>query len=295
MRYPDFFILGAPKCGTTSLYEYLRLHPSIFMSYPKEPNYYCSDVPSIKKVATREAYLGLFEAAALTAKCGEASACGLYSRVAVPRILRDQPSAKFFACVRNPFDMFISYHGQLLFDRREKVSDPEEAWRVYLAEFQTGSEQRLDLLDYGGMCAIGQQVKRLLSSVDRSRVHFVFSDDVRKDARSVYETVLAFLEVPSDGRMEFPVHNQRKAHLFPAIGEFIRNPPFPFDKMKNSARNIFVAAGREPPHLYHRYLTSRARKPVFRPEFRRELLNYFADDIRILEEVTGRDLSAWRM
>ena len=44
MKRPDFFIVGAFKAGTTALYEYLRAHPQIFMSVPKEPMYFGQDL-----------------------------------------------------------------------------------------------------------------------------------------------------------------------------------------------------------------------------------------------------------
>src|SRR5258706_7889695 len=44
-RKPDFFIVGAPKSGTTALYNYLKLHPDIFLSPLKEPNFFASDMP----------------------------------------------------------------------------------------------------------------------------------------------------------------------------------------------------------------------------------------------------------
>ncbi|MCH9035408.1 MAG: sulfotransferase [Planctomycetes bacterium] len=44
MNKPDFFIVGAPKCGTTSLYEYLRQHPEVFMSRIKEPHFFGRDL-----------------------------------------------------------------------------------------------------------------------------------------------------------------------------------------------------------------------------------------------------------
>ena len=45
MNKPDFFIVGALKCGTTSLYEYLRQHPEVFMSRIKEPHFFGRDLP----------------------------------------------------------------------------------------------------------------------------------------------------------------------------------------------------------------------------------------------------------
>ena len=44
---PDFFIVGAPKCGTTSLAEYLNSNPRVFVTNPKEPFYFCKDFNNI--------------------------------------------------------------------------------------------------------------------------------------------------------------------------------------------------------------------------------------------------------
>ena len=57
---PNFFIVGAPKCGTTALYEYLRPHPNVFMPEIKEPHYFAKDLgtyPRIKKAIHRAAAL----------------------------------------------------------------------------------------------------------------------------------------------------------------------------------------------------------------------------------------------
>ena len=61
-RRPDFFILGAPKCGTTALSEYLRQHPRVFVSRPKEPHYFCADFDYYYAPGQRseEHYLRLF-------------------------------------------------------------------------------------------------------------------------------------------------------------------------------------------------------------------------------------------
>ena len=45
-RRPDFFIVGAAKSGTTSMHDYLRQHPAVFMPAIKELNYFGSDRPS---------------------------------------------------------------------------------------------------------------------------------------------------------------------------------------------------------------------------------------------------------
>ncbi len=104
MRKPDFFIIGAPKCGTTALATYLAEHPNIQLSDPKEPHYFCKDLkaggPPVAsdKDYVRRFFPGLEESGASAA--GEASVWYLYSDVAVRNILRFQPDAKFIVMLR---------------------------------------------------------------------------------------------------------------------------------------------------------------------------------------------------
>jgi hypothetical protein len=56
MRKPDFFIVGAPKSGTTAMYEYLKAHPEIFMCR-KEPHFFGSDLYSPWYIRDLEKYL----------------------------------------------------------------------------------------------------------------------------------------------------------------------------------------------------------------------------------------------
>ncbi len=292
MRFPDFFIAGAPKCGTTSLYEYLRTHPSIFMPFPKEPNHYCPDVKDFCSIGDRDAYLSLYKDAPNDARWGEGSTFYLCSRKAAPTILKDNPNAKFIVCLRDPVDMFLSYHGQVLFGQREMIKDPELAWRAQSA--RSSSSGMIELLDYSLICSLGAQVERLLAHVPRSQVHFVLFDDIARKPQAVYEGILAFLGLRTDGKRDFQVHHPRKSHRFPAVGRFVRNPPFPFDRIKNFLRRAITATGREPPHLYRDLLTVRAEKPKIDPRFHQELQTHFASDVRLLQQLTGFDLSAWQ-
>src|SRR6266566_130247 len=110
MRVPDFFIVGAPKCGTTSLYRMLRQHPRIFMPDLKEPRFLASDAwaapgsPSgpISYPQTLEEYLALFDEAREDQLVGEATTLYLWSRTAAARIAELSPAARIIAILREP-------------------------------------------------------------------------------------------------------------------------------------------------------------------------------------------------
>jgi hypothetical protein len=113
-RFPDFFIVGAPKCGTTALHYYLSGHPSVFMPQEKEPQFFSSDIAGLRRHNDLPSYLSLFAGAPKDALIGEASPVYLFSRQAIPAILTLRPDAKFIVMMRNPVEMARAFHAQML-------------------------------------------------------------------------------------------------------------------------------------------------------------------------------------
>src|SRR5580658_7439936 len=107
---PDFVLVGAPKCGTTAIHTTLQQHPQLFLSGIKEPHYFAYDFPRRREVETIEDYDHLFACAQPAQLRGEASAHYLSSKEATAAILQRRADAKFIALVRNPVNMFVSWH-----------------------------------------------------------------------------------------------------------------------------------------------------------------------------------------
>lgn len=300
-RKPDFFIIGAPKAGTTSLYTYLAEHPRIFMPSMKEPFYFCDDMPLYREKATlvpnMTTYLELFAPATdehLT--CGEASPLYLFSKVAAPNILAFNADARFIVMLRNPVDLVHSFHSQLVFGLHEAVADFEQAWRLQQARAE-GRRVPKDclapqLLQYRQVGMLGAQLARLLTHVCPTRVKVLLFDDFAADPRSQYEDVLAFLGVPSDHRSEFPRENANKLRRSRTIARWLRRPPFPLNVVRRQYLRRFGADS-----WAVRYPASLNRKPAQRTplttDMRRELEGDFHDDVRLLEHLVPRDLSNW--
>src|SRR5690349_11034979 len=128
---PNFFIVGAPKCGTTALYEYLRHHPNIFLPKVKEPHFFATDLGAYPSVKTMDQYLGLFhDSNEAQVRIGEASVYYLRSDTALPKIREFNPAAHIIAMFRNPVEMVHALHSQLLYVGIEDVPDFEAAWRL---------------------------------------------------------------------------------------------------------------------------------------------------------------------
>ena len=133
-RAPDFFIVGHPKCGTTALYEMLRVHPQIYMPDLKEPWFLASDMRprfqpprSAPPLQTLEEYLALFRDAEPQQRAGEASSSYLLSHTAAGEIAELCPDARIIAILREPASFLASLHNQLLRTHVETEKDLKRA------------------------------------------------------------------------------------------------------------------------------------------------------------------------
>ena len=105
-RGPDFMIIGATKCGTTSLYEYMKGHPQVLPAILKEIDYF--RLPE----RGRQWYLSHFPRipdAGVRFVTGEASTCNLCLSDCKDRVLADYPSTRLIALLRDPVDKAISH------------------------------------------------------------------------------------------------------------------------------------------------------------------------------------------
>jgi hypothetical protein len=299
-KRPNFFIVGAPKCGTTALSEYLREHPRAFVTQPKEPHFFSRDFPYYYAPgqATLEHYLQLYEAAPADAiALGEASVWYLYSREAIRRIHEFAQDARIIAMVRNPVELVPSLHSQMRYMQDEDQPDPERAWELQAEREQGRSLPRTcrvpEFLQYGKAAKLGEQVRRLLDLVPRDRVKIVVFDDFRADTRAVYAEVLDFLGLPDDGRREFPTVNPNKQHRAEAIARLTQRPPRTLVRVANAVKRV---TGIQRFGVLDRLRRSNRRTATRReisPAFEARLKDYFREDVELLGTLIERDLGHW--
>lgn len=298
MRKPNFFIVGAPKCGTTALHAYLSTHPNLFLCEPKEPNYFSTDFPTHRYVTEEKDYLRLFSDASDEAtNLGEASAWYLYSREALPNIHNFDPQAKIIAMVRNPVDMVPSLHGMLLLNFAEDEKDLERAWELqvsrragegFASDRNRGFDPKTCL--YADVCKLGAQIDRLLEVFPREQVHIVVFDDFVRDTKTCYENVLHFLQVPLDERTEFPPENVRrhfKSQQVAWINWKIR------DLGASVKRKLGIVRSFDVLDKLNRLNERKEERPKLKPELKKKMVAEFRADIEKLANLTHRDLSHW--
>ncbi|RKZ85462.1 MAG: sulfotransferase [Candidatus Parabeggiatoa sp. nov. 1] len=299
MLKPNFFIVGAPKCGTTALSEYLRTHPQIFFSTPKEPFYFSTDLIK-SSFHTEHDYLEKCFKGSTSQHLaiGEGTTHYLYSQVAVKNIMKFNPVAKIIVMLRNPIDLVYSWHSELISWGGEDIVDFKEAWNKQLARkegiYLPKSCPPQKWLFYSEIALLGQQLERLYQSVPREQVLVIWFDDFISQTPQVYNQVLQFLGVSPDGHQEFPKINENKV---------IRLPWLKFSMESLRASWLGKAVIRAKKQLGIKTLgigpliavfnTKIQPRPPLDPIMRKVLIEEFREDIEKLSGLLDRDLSHW--
>jgi len=300
MPKANFFIVGAPKCGTTALSQYLRNHQQIYMTTPKEPGFFSEDLPGLRYVQSLDEYDRLYRLASLTGfpARGEASPSYLRSRVAIERIREYNPAAKLIVMLRNPLEMLLSYHAQLVFSLYEDQTDFDTAWRLQ-SERAAGRCiparcREPGLLRYREIALLGDQLERVYRVFPREQVLVVLHDEFRRDTRAVYEKALAFLGLPSDGRTDFPAVNRAKIARWAWLNRLLHTPPdWALDLLRKLSgsrlHNLAVSV-----HGRLNALNSIARRPTLPGLLvRQELVAILRPQAEKLELLLGIKLPHW--
>lgn len=306
MHKPNFFIVGAPKAGTTSLSSYLSDHPQVFIPKNKEPSFFVRrfiiDERRLRLrpyLRSEEGYLELFSEVKEQHKAiGDASVNYLRFSEALEDIKRFNPEAKIIVLVRNPVDLVQSLHAQLLYEFRETERDFARAWRLQFDREQGHhlpiSRLFYDDLLYGRMAKLGEQLERLLQIFPLDQIKIILFEDFMGNPQNTYCETLKFLEIQKDERSFFPVFNQRRAHKHEVLGRAYNTLPI---WMRFFIRRTKQSLGIESfgiNRLLKRVNTKAVTPAKLETEFSRELNDYFAEDITKLECILGCDLSHWR-
>ena len=289
-KEPNFFIVGAPKCGTTSLAAWLAVHPQVYMSPVKEPYHFATDM-GYTNFRDQKKYLSLFsDVPSEQTAVGEASAGYLYSRSAIKNILDNNSESKFIAIVRNPIEMAQSLHQQFVYDGDETILSFEQAWQAQEMRKKGMNIPKMTreprFLLYFEACQLGSQIQKMYQMVNKHNRLILVLDDIRDNPRQEWLKIQQFLGIQDDQRIEFPTLNQAKKHKSQNLAklfnlqlrarEFFRIPSFGTGILqKLNTHNIAK------------------KKKVCSPSFHETLVKAFTDEIHLLEQLLYRDCSHW--
>jgi hypothetical protein len=287
---PSFFIVGAPKAGTTALHAYLAAHPQVCMSKVKEPNFFSYDAIAKQKLyyqhkstTNLNAYLNLFECDKQAKISGEGSVSYLFYECVAEKIKAFNADAKIIISLRNPVARAVSHYqmdfslGLVPFSFDQIVSNganhPKSG--IYF-------QQYILLSDYL------PQIERYLNVYTQKDVLFILHEELTKNPTSVLEKLSNFLDIHyspeytsleqvnvSGASSNSVIRSLYKSSNFRSIS----NAVIP-KRIKNYLRNS---------------LFSKDSLPVPNAETLAILRERFQKEKSKLEQITGLNLKDWKL
>lgn len=297
---PNFFIVGAPRCGTTSLHRYCSQHPEILMSNTKEPCFLAPDFWSPYYPQTEEEYLSCFQGYKGQKMVGESTSFYLFSDSAAQRIHEFSPKAKIIAMLRDPVDRVVSMHARRLKLGSENIARIEDALdaesdRMKGKRIPSGFTYPRKYYLYREFGNYVKQLERYFHEFGRENVHVIIFDDFRRDTEGEFVKVCDFLGVSAAFKPDFSIHESAQTPRFVMFYRaFFRIRQATIRSLKpimpSPLRKLLL-------HLYNvaKEMNMKNGRVPISTETRVALTLYYDQEIRDLEKLLSKDLSCWRL
>lgn len=305
MKLPNFLIIGTAKGGTTSLYAYLRQHPEIFMSVPKEPTFFGNegtdglfngphdeDRAYHSRVITSFAdYSALFRDVTDQKAIGEASIYSLYLPSAPAQIKKYVPKATMFAVLRNPADRAYSAYLHVVRQARERRSFAE----ALALEPERIRQKWNPLWHFKAMGWYYQQIKRYYEMFGREQVHVYLFEDFQKDPVGIIREVLDILGLSTSFTPDMSKrYKESYVPKYPAIEMVLHQSRIKVQFAKQKWPKPIRWRAKYLENLIDKLAQpNRIEPPPIPAAVRASLLSDYQDDILRLGDLLQRDLSHW--
>jgi len=238
MTKPNLFIVGAPKCGTTFLYHYLKKHSDIYFPEFKEPHFFGSDL--IRRNGaynlSLDEYYNLFK----TDKkiIGEASTFYIFSKNAAKEIYDFNPKAKIIIMLRDFVDLVYSLHSQFVFSGDEVIEDFNKALdlendRLNGINIPDQTTVVNKLFYTKNILSLPENINSFINYFEKENIKFIFLDDIQNNPEKVYSETLSFLNIDSNINIsDFKVLNKNKNYKSKFIRNFIKKYSIGLGKLR---------------------------------------------------------------
>jgi len=299
MTLPNFFIIGAAKSGTSSLYMYLKQHPEIYMSPVKEPHYFSFDDetkltkgpgdPINKAITDFNQYQALFDKVSCEKAIGEASTSYLYRPEAPIRIHALLPEAKLIAVLRNPIERAFSAYMHVVRDRRETSENFLDALSREEERKAAGWEP---IWHFSSVGLYAEQLSRYFALFPKDQLQIYLYEELQENQTALVRKVFQFLEVDDsfipESSMRYNVTGEQKSKIYHSITDWLFTQPNP---IRWFSRKVL-------PDIWRGNVASWMRQRNLKkhqiPQTERNILvEYFRKEIKELQSLINKDLSHW--
>lgn len=287
---PNFIIVGAPKAATTSLYHYLNQHPDIFMSTPKEVNFFSREEIEAQglfyrdyKAKSLDEYQQLFTGAEKFTAIGEGSVSYLFYPQTPNKIKALLPDVKIIILLRNPLERGFSHY---LMDYRLGLCDL--AYEDIVFNDHKDKKQGLYYQQYVQLGMYAEQLKRYFDIFQKENIRIYLQEDLKAAPLGVVRELYKFIGVDSDyvpdlkeSHNSFSMPKNRLVHKIYSF-HFIRR--FLSLVMPSRVKSLLTSI-----------FFDRKKKPSLDDRVKKHLATIYNPDIIEVEKMIGRDLSSWKI
>jgi hypothetical protein len=290
--WPNFFIVGAPRAGTTSLYLYLEKIPAVYMSRVKEPCYFAPNYvrrDPARFLKDKKEYLRLFENASGHIAVGEATPFYLWDPDAPKLIHQSVPHARIIMILRDPIERAYSrYMIMKKYSADMKSSFYDELMRDYKRQEKLGGRSTYEYVEFG---MYYEQVKRYFDIFGREQVKVIIFEEFVQHLEQTVNEVLAFLGVKYTVRAiteQYHPYSVPRSPLALWIFTFLYRLPDRNVKLFKIVTTLLPRSLVE--SLPEKMLFKRKQKPKIEPKDIKFLQEIYHDDVIRLESLLGRSL-----
>ena len=296
MPLPNFFLIGPPKAGSTSLYHLLRQHPAIYMSPVKESKFMAYDPGTVTHPVEREvaySYQTLDAYARLYANAGGATAIGDASVLywffpAAPRNIQSYaPNARIMAVLRHPVERFYSHY--IMY--RMNGEEPRSAETV-VAENCSGIVRALRPVQ-NQYVQIGYYHQRLQSYWERfprEQIGLWLFDDLKKRPQHLLQSMFAFLDVDTTFEPDTSIRYNPSGIPRNKTVHWLTRKRWWTTLLRETLPKRIIS---QPYAKLMRMKQNNLEKPPLDLELRQRLLALYREDTLRLQDTLQRDLSTW--
>lgn len=283
-RFPDFFIIGAPKCGTTTVFDWLKQHPGTYLS-AKEPSFFSKDLFDTDKEfnldRTLESYLAVIcpaEAAGLMT--GEATPKYLYSDQSLLALQEHKERIKLIVMLRNPLDLCYSLHGQFIKQGIESRNSFADAWSQADAK-----DARLNYPMWG---LFGKRLRKLFEMFDRDQVLvLILEEEMKNNPTLAYEKITKFLGLDSEHIPDLNSSNKATHVRFTKLNAFL-------NRFRRFIRRGGIDVGNTGVLLFIAKLNrAQKQRPQLNENLRKKMADVFRADVDLTASLLERDTLPW--
>ncbi|WP_414039646.1 sulfotransferase family protein [Acidithiobacillus sp. M4-SHS-6] len=290
--WPNFYIVGAVKSGTTSLYAYLKQHPQVFLPEMKEPHYFAQVRPApeqdhlIQRVSSAQEYQQLYRGAENFFCVGDASPSYLWCPEASERIYQVRPDARIIVILRDPVQRAYAHY---LMDHNEGVIDvpflealkndwtrPDKGWGV--------SQLYLELGQYAG------QISRYQERFGTQNVHVCLLEDLQKNPAHLLLEITQFLGIDPQAIHSMNLQSVHNAYRLPRgnWARFLASHPV----SRHIGEHFFPRRWGD--YIWRHVFLMESSKPPMDIEARLFLQAFYEPEIQQLEKLLGREFPELR-